>query len=220
MKRPVQTTAVPLPHPLFRGERRLRIALAGLPGGGKSALFRAVASTAVSTGALAGTGRRYDECAVQIGLDQARVIDLPSVRSLRAPEPEDRATLKYLLWGDERPLVSAHEARGPPAPFAPPDVIVQVIDATALERHLELTLERVLAGERVSVFRQSTVERRVLDQPLDRVRQRGAGFRNSTGLTVAQRCRPFAGCRNTAPCSCSMTAVSAPNAAPARQPAR
>lgn len=146
MKRPAQTTAVPLHHPLFRGERQLRIALAGLPGGGKSTLFRAVASTAVSSGALAGTGRTYDECAVQVGLDQARVIDLPSVRSLRDPEPEDRATLKYLLWGDERPLVSAHEARGPPAPFAPPDVIVQVIDATTLERHLELTLELLQLG--------------------------------------------------------------------------
>jgi ferrous iron transport protein B len=146
MKRPLQTTAVPLHRPLFRGERRLRIALAGLPGSGKSTLFRAVASTAVSSGALAGTVRTYDECAVQIGLDEARVIDLPSVRSLRDPEPEDRATLKYLLWGDERPLVSAHEARGPPAPFAPPDVIVQVIDATALERHLELTLELLQLG--------------------------------------------------------------------------
>lgn len=146
MKRQVQTTAVPLHHPLFRGERRLRIALAGLPGGGKSTLFRAVASTAVSSGALAGTGRTYDECAVQIGLDQASVISLPSVRSLRDPEPDDRATLKYLLWGDERPLVSAHETRGPPAPFSPPDVIVQVIDATALERHLELTLELLQLG--------------------------------------------------------------------------
>ena len=122
------------------------VALAGLPGSGKSTLFRAVASTTVSSGALAGTQYVYDECAVQIGLDEARVIDLPSVRSLRDPEPEDRATLKYLLWGDRRPLVSAHEPQGPPAPFGPPDVIVQVVDATALERHLELTLELLQLG--------------------------------------------------------------------------
>jgi len=124
----------------------LCVALAGLPGSGKSTLFRAVASTTVSSGALAGTQYVYDECAVQIGLDEARVIDLPSVRSLRDPEPEDRATLKYLLWGDRRPLVSAHEPQGPPAPFGPPDVIVQVVDATALERHLELTLELLQLG--------------------------------------------------------------------------
>jgi len=146
MRRPVTTTAVPLRQPLFRGERRLRIALVGLPGCGKSTFFRAVASTSVQTGALTGTRQAYDECAVEIGLDEARVIDLPSLRSLRDPEPGDQAALKYLLWGDERPPVSAHEPQGPPAPFAPPDVIVQVVDAVALERHLELTLELLQLG--------------------------------------------------------------------------
>ena len=137
---------VPLREPLFRGKRRLRIALVGLPNSGKSTFFAAVASTVVETGALAGTERAYDECAVQIGLDEARVIDLPSVRSPHHLEFEDRAALKYLLWGDERPPVSVHEADGPPAPFAPPDVIVQVLDATALEHHLELTLKLVKFG--------------------------------------------------------------------------
>ncbi len=146
MKRPVTGTAVPLHQPLFRGERRLRIALVGLPGCGKSTFFRAVASTSVQSGALTGTRQAYDECAVEIGLDEARVIDLPSVRSLRDPDPGDQAALKYLLWGDERPPVSAHEPQGPPAPFAPPDVIVQVVDAVALERHLELTLELLQIG--------------------------------------------------------------------------
>ncbi|MFS8085489.1 MAG: nucleoside recognition domain-containing protein, partial [Acidobacteriota bacterium] len=49
--------------------------------------------------------------------------------------------LKYLLWGDDRPLVSSHETGGPPAPFAPPDVLIQVVDATRLEHDLALTLE-------------------------------------------------------------------------------
>ncbi len=145
-KQVVRTTAIPLRSPLFRGERRLHIALAGLPNSGKSTLFAAVSSTSVQTGALAGTQRMYDECTVQIGLDEARVINLPGVHSLRHPRDDDRATLKYLLWGDERPPVSVHEPEGPPAPFAPPDVIVQVIDATALERHLELTLELAQFG--------------------------------------------------------------------------
>ena len=137
---------VPLHRPLFRGGQRLRIALVGLPGGGKSTLFRAVASTSVQSGALAGTPRAYDECAVRIGLDEARVIDLPSLRSLRDTDLAGPSTLKYLLWGDERPSVSVHEPQGPPAPFGPPDVIVQVVDATALERHLELTLELLYLG--------------------------------------------------------------------------
>jgi len=146
MKRSVNTSTFPLRHPLFRGERRLRIALVGLPGCGKSTFFRAVASTSASGGELAGTRRAYDECAVEIGLDEARLIDLPSLRSLRDSDTADRATLKYLLWGDERPPVSEHEALGPPVPLAAPDVIVQVIDATALERHLELTLELLQLG--------------------------------------------------------------------------
>jgi ferrous iron transport protein B len=144
-RKTVQTTAIPIRGPLFRGERRLRIALVGLPNSGRSSLFTAVSSTSVQTGALAGTQRFYDECAVQIGLDEARVIDLPSIRSLRHLDDGDRPTLKYLLWGDERPPVSVHEP-GPPAPFSPPDVIVQVVDAMTLEHHLELTLELAELG--------------------------------------------------------------------------
>lgn len=147
----VRTATIPLRQPLFRGDRRLRIALVGLPGSGKSTLFRAVASASVSSGPMSGTRRTYEECAVRIGLDEARLINLPSLRSLRDPEPEDRATLKYLLWGDARPPVSEHEAQGAPVPLAAPDVIVQVIDATALERHLELTLELLQLGRPVVI---------------------------------------------------------------------
>jgi len=146
MKRSVTTTAIPLRRPLFRGERRLQVALVGLPGSGKSTFFRAVAATSVGTGALGDTPRTYGECAVDIGLDEAHVIDLPSMRSLHDPEPADRAALKYLLWGNRPPPVAAHEPQGPPLPNAAPDVIVQVIDATALERHLELTLELLQLG--------------------------------------------------------------------------
>jgi ferrous iron transport protein B len=73
---------VPLRMPLFRGAKHLRIALVGLPNSGKSTLFKAVSSTNVQTGELAGTHRAYEECAVQIGLDEARLVDLPSIHSL------------------------------------------------------------------------------------------------------------------------------------------
>ncbi len=146
MKKPVAASAVPLRMPLFRGARHLRIALVGLPNSGKSTLFKAVSSTAVQTGELAGTHRAYGECAVQIGLNEARLVDLPSIHSLHHLEPDDRVALQYLLWGNEQPPIALHEPGGPPAPFAPPDVIIQVIDATALERHLELTLELIQIG--------------------------------------------------------------------------
>ena len=134
-------TAVPLRTPLFRGERRLRIALVGLPGSGKTTVFDAVSSTAPQRGELAGTHRIYRECKVQIGFDEASVVDLPSIHSLHHLEGDDLSAVKYLLWGDDRPPVSVHEQSGPPAPFAPPDLIIQVVDATSLQSHLELTLE-------------------------------------------------------------------------------
>ncbi|MDP2825283.1 MAG: ferrous iron transporter B [Sulfuritalea sp.] len=127
--------------PLLRGERRLRIALVGLPGGGKTTLFDAVSSTAPHRGELTGTHRVYRECTVQIGFDEASVVDLPSIHSLHHLEGDDLSALKYLLWGDDRPPVSVHEQSGPPAPFAPPDLIIQVVDATSLQSHIELTLE-------------------------------------------------------------------------------
>jgi ferrous iron transport protein B len=133
--------SVPLRTPLFRGERRLRFALVGMPNAGKSTLFNAVSSTAPRSSPLTGARRAYGECKVQIGLDEASVIDLPSIESLHHLGEEDLPTLKYLLWGDERPPVSQHDPDAPPAPFAPPDLIIQVVDATRLESHLELTLE-------------------------------------------------------------------------------
>ena len=146
MKIPLDQSVVPLRTPLFRGERRLPIALVGMPNAGKSTLFNAVSSASPRTGKLAGTLRAYSECTVQIGFDQASVMELPSIRSLHRLAREDLAALKCLLWGDERPPVSVHEPDGPPAPFAPPGVIVQVVDATRLESHLQLTLELVELG--------------------------------------------------------------------------
>ena len=90
-------------QPLFRGDKRLRVALVGLPGAGAAAIFRAVEGTAT-----------HGACDVDIGLDQARVTRLSSLTLLRAPEAVD--------------------------------VIVQVLDATALERHLEFTLELLALG--------------------------------------------------------------------------
>lgn len=130
----------------FRGERRLRIALVGLPNSGKRTLFDAVSSTAIQQGLLAGTRRTYKECAVQIGLDEAQVVELPSLAALHDLSRPDLVTLQYLLWGDVPAPIRAHEPGRPPAPFSPPDVIIQVVDATALERHLSLTLELVQLG--------------------------------------------------------------------------
>ena len=127
--------------PPFRGDRRLNIALVGMTNSGKNTLFDAVSSTAPHIGELSGTNKAYSQCNVQIGLDEACLIKLPSLHSLHHPQDHELETIKFMLWGDERPPVSKHESSSPPAPFSPPDVIVQLVDASNLERHLELTLE-------------------------------------------------------------------------------
>ena len=107
MVRSPAVTVVPLPERLFRGERRLRIALIGLPGAGTRTLFDAVAS-----------GQHPPcECDLDIGLDQAHVVRIPSL----------------------------------PADLSAFDAIVQVLDATALEPHLELT-RRLLELDRPLVL--------------------------------------------------------------------
>lgn len=142
-----QQFEVPLSTPLFRGQKHLRVALVGMPNSGKSTLFHAVSATAFETGELTGTHSVYKECSVQVGFDEARLVSLPSIQSLHNLPHDDLVTLQYLLWGDQLPLVSAHEHEPPPAPFAPPDVIIQVVDATALESQLELTMELSQIGK-------------------------------------------------------------------------
>ena len=142
-----QQFKVPYSKPVFRGHRHLRIALVGLPNSGKRTLFDAVAATAIQTGELAGTHSTYTECGVQIGFDEARLVSLPGIQSLHNLSADEQVTLRYLLWGDRSPPVTAHEHEPPPAPFASPDVIIQVMDATALERHLELTIELSQLGK-------------------------------------------------------------------------
>lgn len=97
MFRTTTETVVPLPRQLFRGHQRLRIALIGMPKSGKRTLFDAVASTSVHEGEFAGSDRPYRECAVQIGLDEARVVDLPSIRSLHLTGQDEQVALRYLL---------------------------------------------------------------------------------------------------------------------------
>lgn len=145
----VSEHSVLLHTPLLRGARRLRMALVGLPGAGKTTLFKAVSSTAPQIGELTNTHRIYRSCTVQIGLDEASVVDLPSLSALHPLQDEDLGTLKYLLWGNERPPVTAHEPGAAPAPFEPPDLIVQVVDATNLQSQLELTLELSQLGRPV-----------------------------------------------------------------------
>ncbi|MGE5467103.1 MAG: FeoB small GTPase domain-containing protein [Ignavibacteria bacterium] len=141
-----RTTYVRLQQPLLRGERRPRVALVGHRGIGKSTIFQAASSTAVAHERLAGVGPAYEECMVEVGLDQISLVDLPSIESFHHLEEPNRVVLKYLLWGDRWPAIARHESQQPEAAFRAPDVLIQVVDATALERDLELAFELALLG--------------------------------------------------------------------------
>ncbi|MEF8756044.1 MAG: nucleoside recognition domain-containing protein [Accumulibacter sp.] len=135
-----------LPQPLLRGRRRPRVALVGHQRTGKSSLFVA-ASSALPQHRLLRHGDARDECVVDIGLEQISLVDLPAVGSLHAPGSRDLRLLEYLLWGDRQPAVAAHEDDLPAESFDAPDVLIQVVDATALQRDLELSLELCLLGK-------------------------------------------------------------------------
>lgn len=137
---------IALHQPLLRGDRRPRVALVGRARTGKSALFQAASSVAPAHARLLLEGGAYEECLVEIGLEQISLVDLPPVESLHRLSADDEIVLKYLLWGDGWPAVAAHEPRQPAAAFSAADVLVHVVDATALERDLELCLELSLLG--------------------------------------------------------------------------
>ncbi|WIM04904.1 MAG: ferrous iron transporter B [Candidatus Nitricoxidivorans perseverans] len=138
--------AIPLHSPLLRGERRPRVALVGRPRTGKSTIFQAASSVAVRHERLAGVGSAYEECIVDVGLEQVSLVNLPSIGSLHRLSEADRVVLMYLLWGDRWPVIARHESEQPTAAFDAPDVLVQVVDATALEQDLELAQELSLLG--------------------------------------------------------------------------
>ncbi|TAK51951.1 MAG: ferrous iron transporter B [Gammaproteobacteria bacterium] len=139
------TATVPLRLPLLRGDRRPRVALIGRQQTGKSTIFRAASSAAPSHALLAGESA-YEECLVGLGLEEISLVDLPSIESLHHLREADRLVLMYLLWGDRWPDIARHEPQQPTAPFRAPDVLVQVVDATTLDRDLELSLELTLLG--------------------------------------------------------------------------
>ena len=79
IRKPGTETKVNIQLPLYRGQKRVRIALAGMPLAGKSTLFKAVSSTSVQSGELSGTDGTYKRCVVQVGLDEASVVDLQAL---------------------------------------------------------------------------------------------------------------------------------------------
>jgi ferrous iron transport protein B len=100
----------------------LQIALAGNPNCGKSALFNAFTGIRQKTGNWPGVTVERKMGKFQLDKMEVTAIDLPGIYSLDASSLDEKVTSDYLL---------SHEA----------DVIINVIDATNLERNLYLTVQ-------------------------------------------------------------------------------
>ena len=109
------------------------IALIGNPNSGKTTLFNAL------TGANQRIGN-YSGVTVEIHAGvtftphgrKLQVLDLPGLYSLRAPSPDEQVAVAAL--------------HGDLPGYAPPNLVVCVLDASNLERHLQLALQVIEAG--------------------------------------------------------------------------
>lgn len=98
------------------------IVFIGQPNSGKSTLFNALAGHKAQTSNFPGTTVAHTHSEVYIDRKILQIVDLPGTYSLNPVDPAEKAALRHLFQ-------------------EPPDLIVNVIDASLLGRSLELTLE-------------------------------------------------------------------------------
>ncbi len=98
------------------------IVFVGQPNSGKSTLFNAISGYRAQTANFPGTTVTHTHSEVYVGGQIIRIVDLPGTYSLNPADPAEKAALAHLFQ-------------------EPPDLIINVIDASLLGRSLELTLE-------------------------------------------------------------------------------
>ena len=126
MKRPVPFYTVPKKHQHQHRHRNkekyVTIALAGNANVGKSAIFNQLTGLTQEIGNWTGKTVEIREGFLAHHHQQIKIVDLPGIYSLSAYSPEEMTTREYIL--KERP-----------------DIVVNIVDATSLERNLYLTLQ-------------------------------------------------------------------------------
>ena len=110
----------------------LTVALVGNPNTGKSTLFNALSGLRQRVGNYPGVTVELKKGTVRHGERVWELIDLPGTYSLSPRSPDEMVTVDLLLGRH------SHE----PAP----DVIISLVDATNLERHLYLTTQLLDLG--------------------------------------------------------------------------
>ncbi|HEX9307607.1 MAG TPA: ferrous iron transport protein B [Anaeromyxobacter sp.] len=107
--------------------RVITVAVAGNPNSGKSTLINAIAGTRLQVGNWPGVTVEKKEAVFEHGGRRVRLVDLPGTYSLSPFSQEEIVARDYLAR--ERP-----------------DVVVNVVDATNLERNLYLTVQLLELG--------------------------------------------------------------------------
>ena len=111
----------------------LLVALAGNPNVGKSTVFNALTGLRQHTGNWPGKTIVRAEGAFQYKDKRLKLVDLPGTYSLQAGSADEEVARDFILFGR-------------------PDVTVVVIDATRLERNLNLVLQILDITDRVVIF--------------------------------------------------------------------
>ncbi|WP_333654132.1 ferrous iron transport protein B, partial [Dissulfurispira sp.] len=109
------------------GKKALTVAVAGNPNSGKSTLINAIAGTRLHVGNWPGVTVEKKSAVFEHGGRKIKLVDLPGTYSLSPYTQEEIIARDYLV----------HEK---------PDVIINVVDATNLERNLYLTVQLLELG--------------------------------------------------------------------------
>src|SRR6188768_2184239 len=108
------------------------VALAGNPNTGKSTVFNALTGLRQHTGNWPGKTVTRAEGAFEYSGKRYKIVDLPGSYSLQAGSTDEEVARDFILFGE-------------------PDVTLVVVDATRLERNLNLVLQVLEITDRVVV---------------------------------------------------------------------
>lgn len=108
------------------------VALAGNPNTGKSTVFNRLTGLRQHTGNWPGKTIARAEGGFAYNNRRFKIVDLPGTYSLRSASPDETVAREFLLFGR-------------------PDVTVVVVDATCLERNLNLALQILQITDRVVI---------------------------------------------------------------------
>lgn len=107
-------------------DSQIHVALAGNPNCGKTTLFNLITGANGYVGNWPGVTVEKKEAKL-LSDKNVTITDLPGIYSLSPYSPEEQCSRDYLMSGE-------------------PDVVVQVVDATNLERNLYLALQVIETG--------------------------------------------------------------------------